>query len=40
VPLTRITTRKPFLAPTEPGTYKFYCRYRAKGVDGELVVRG
>jgi plastocyanin len=39
-PLTAISTSKPFLAPTKPGTYRFYCRYRKLGMDGALVVRG
>jgi hypothetical protein len=39
-PFTAITTSKPFLAPTKPGTYRFYCRYRKKGMAGTLVVRG
>jgi hypothetical protein len=39
-PLTSISTSKPFLAPTKPGIYRFYCRYRKLGMDGALVVRG
>jgi heme/copper-type cytochrome/quinol oxidase subunit 2 len=27
-------------APLKPGTYTFYCRWRALGMDGRLVVRG
>jgi plastocyanin len=29
-----------FKAPTAPGTYQFYCRYRKVGMSGTLVVRG
>jgi hypothetical protein len=28
-----------FKAPTSPGTYQFYCRYRKIGMSGTLVVR-
>ena len=28
-----------FKAPTAPGTYQFYCRYRKLGMSGTLVVR-
>lgn len=27
-------------APLKPGIYTFYCRWRALGMDGRLVVRG
>jgi hypothetical protein len=39
-PLTEISTTKPFLAPTSPGRYRFYCRYRKPGMFGWMVVRG
>jgi hypothetical protein len=39
-PFSSISTSKPFLAPTKPGTYRFYCRYRKQGMSGTLVVRG
>jgi plastocyanin len=28
-----------FKAPTSPGSYQFYCRYRRIGMSGTLVVR-
>jgi plastocyanin len=28
-----------FAAPTDPGSYQFYCRYRRVGMSGTLVVR-
>jgi hypothetical protein len=29
----------PFRAPTNPGTYTFYCKYRYTGMDGRIIVR-
>jgi hypothetical protein len=28
----------PFRAPTNPGTYSFYCKYRYTGMDGRIIV--
>lgn len=33
------TSSATFRAPTTPGTYQFYCRYRKIGMSGTLVVR-
>ena len=33
------TSSATFRAPTTPGTYQFYCRYRKLGMSGTLVVR-
>jgi hypothetical protein len=34
-----VSTSATFRAPTRPGTYQFYCRYRKVGMSGTLVVR-
>jgi plastocyanin len=34
-----VSTTATFRAPTTPGTYQFYCRYRKVGMSGTLVVR-
>jgi hypothetical protein len=34
-----VSTTATFKAPTTPGTYQFYCRYRKVGMSGTLVVR-
>jgi hypothetical protein len=34
-----VSTSATFKAPTTPGTYQFYCRYRKVGMSGTLVVR-
>jgi plastocyanin len=36
----KVSLTEPFRAPTRPGTYTFYCRYRKAGMSGTLVVRG
>jgi plastocyanin len=34
-----VSVTGPFRAPTNPGTYSFYCKYRYTGMDGRIIVR-
>jgi hypothetical protein len=34
-----VSVTGPFRAPTNPGTYTFYCKYRYTGMDGRIIVR-
>ena len=34
-----VSVTGPFRAPTSPGTYTFYCKYRYTGMDGRIIVR-
>ena len=34
-----VSVTGPFRAPTSPGTYSFYCKYRYTGMDGRIIVR-
>ena len=33
-----VSVTGPFRAPTNPGTYSFYCKYRYTGMDGRIIV--
>jgi hypothetical protein len=33
-----VSVTGPFRAPTNPGTYSFYCKYRYTGMDGRVIV--
>ena len=34
-----VSVTGPFRAPTNPGTYSFYCKYRYTGMDGRIIAR-